>query len=196
MSPRTTLARPAAACGLVLAALAAGCGGGSDAKPAARTEAQVIEFHKPPAAPRESAVYRTSFYTAKPPAGWRLVADAKHLTPTLVRAKWVGPGGLGADVLIDAVRGGAGSPAARAESVRSNVSARPGYRELTFKADDLGDVAGKEWRYDRGATRVVDWFFDHCGDGFAVQGTAPAATFARYEAAFRRVAESVVSACH
>lgn len=196
MSPRTPARRPlAVACGLVLAA-ATGCGGGgSDSKPSAKTGGQVVEFQKPSPAARKPVVYHAGFYTAKPPAGWRLVADAKHLTPTLVRTKWVGPGELGADVLIDAVKGGGGSPAGRAESVRKKVSARPGYRALAFKANDLGDAPGKEWSYQRGGTRVVDWFFDECGDGFAVQGTAPAASFARYASAFRRVAESVSSTC-
>lgn len=176
--------------------LVAGCGGGDDAdKPAAKSDGQVVEFQKPkPAAPK-AAVYKAAFYSAEPPAGWRRVADEKHLTPKLVRTKWVGPGELGAEILIDAVDGGAGDPAGRAESVRTKVSARPEYRELSFKADDLGDSPGKEWSFQRGGTRVVDWFFDECGDGFAVQGTAPAASFTRYAAAFRRVAESVASTC-
>ena len=67
-------------------------------------------------------------------------------------------------------------------------------RERAFEDYALGDKPGKVWSYDRGPTRVADWFFDHCKDGFAVQGSAPAASFARYEADFRRVAESVRSA--
>jgi hypothetical protein len=179
----TRLASVAAGC-LLCAGAATSCGGGGGDKAA-----------KPTAARARPTTYRASFYTARPPAGWRLVLDEKHLTDTLVRTKWAGPGELGAEILIDAVKGGGGSPTGRAESVRAKVGKRPGYHERAFEDYDLGDKPAKVWSYDRGPTRVVDWLFDQCGDGFAVQGSAPAAGFGRYEAVFQRVAESVRSAC-
>ena len=130
-------------------------------------------------------------FTASVPAGW--TRKDSMLSAGLQRSEWRDPATPGAGVLVDAIAGASSSPEQRARSNRDRGAAKPGYQERTFEPVTLGGRDGWMWEYALPGAVVVDYFLNDCGDGYAVQGTAPAASAARLGPRFRQVAESLRS---
>jgi hypothetical protein len=173
-----------------LAVGAAACGGGGDGN----AGGEVVTFERSPTAPKSAPpprIARARLFTIRPPAGW--TREDSTLTGGIERSEWRDPGAAGTSALVDAIASATSEPEERARRNRDRGAAKPGYREHAFEPVALGGRDGYLWDYERSGRRVVDYFLNDCGDGFAVQGAAPAATFAEVQRTFREVAVSLHS---
>jgi hypothetical protein len=167
----------------------AACGGDGDSDGGG----EVVTFQRPPPAPKQAALRPASarLFTIRVPAGWTREDSAP--AGGLERSEWRDPTAAGTSVLVDAIASASSAPADRARRNRDRGAARPGYEEHALEPVTLAGREAYVWEYERAGRRVVDYFLNDCGDGYAVQGTAPAAGFARVAPTFRAVAASLRS---
>ncbi len=143
--------------------------------------------------PPQFVAARAPLFTTQVPSGWKQ-QDTRLAGSAFRRSEWTDPGDSATSVLVDSAPNVTSRVADRAAHTRENTSKRSGYEEHSFRAIKLGGTAAWEWRYTLpGRGEVIDYFFNQCGDGFAVQGTAPAKSFDGLADAFRTVAESLRS---
>lgn len=133
------------------------------------------------------------------PRGWyRDTVDERNETDSgepRITNIWRDPADPDSSLLIDT------SPASgipvmdSAASVRAATSQRSDYREIAFREIYLANRVTAQWIFDLSEDRRVDYFFEECGQGFAVLGVAPDSRFASLAPTFRRIAASVRSYC-
>lgn len=174
----------------LLAALAvAGCGGGND-----DGGGQAVTFapSKPATTEtRTSAPASANLFTLRVPADW--TRQDSTLAGGIQRSQWSDPAAPGTSVLVDALADATSAPEERARRNRDRGAAKPGYREHKLGPVRLGGRPGFVWEYELPDRRVVDYFLNHCGDGYAVQGAAPRESFVAQAPAFRAAANSLRS---
>jgi hypothetical protein len=172
-----------------VAATAGGCGGGDGGD-----KGTAVTFQRPAATTPAAGGLRPAQaegFTLKVPAGW--TRQDSTLAGGIQRSEWRDPAAAGTSVLVDAVTSASSTAQDRATRNRARGSAKAGYRERTFEPATLAGRDGWLWDYQLPDRRVVDYFLNDCGDGFAVQGTAAVQAFPRVERLFRQVAESLHS---
>jgi hypothetical protein len=172
-----------------LALVVAGCGGDKAGG------GEVVTFQRTaqtrPPADRPSVAQATLF-TIRVPAGWE--RKDSTLAGGIQRSEWRDPASPSTSVLVDAVAEATSTPEERARRNRDRGAAKPGYRERQLAAVTLGGREGFVWDYELSGRRIVDYFLNDCGDGYAVQGTAPPDVFDRQAPRFRAAAASLRSA--
>jgi hypothetical protein len=174
----------------ILGVTGSACGGGNGDGAA---DGKVVTFQRPAPAPKTATLRpaRARLFTLRAPAGWPRTDST--LSGGLERSEWREPAAPGTSVLVDAIAGARSAPADRARRNRDRGAAKPGYREHALEPVTLAGRDAYVWDYELPDRRVVDYFFNDCGDGFAVQGSAPATGFARLAPEFRAVAASLRS---
>jgi hypothetical protein len=130
-------------------------------------------------------------FTIRPPAGWTRDSDEVD-KGGFVESRWHEPGSPDVHFLIDHTNGYTASARTGAEAVRAAVRRAPTYRELAWQADTPD---GWRWGFTVSGARSVDRFRTACGNGYAMLGHAPTATYARYAALFDAVTRSVQFPC-
>ena len=151
-----------------------------------------------PAPPTLEQTY-TNYFIAYVPKGWyRDTIDEENATDggdIRITNIWRDPNDSDTSILIDT------SPAPgipvmdSAASVREGTSQLDGYQEIAFREIFLGGRTTAEWIFDLPEDRRVDYFFEECGQGFAVLGVAPRDRFDSLAPTYKRVAASVSSYC-
>jgi hypothetical protein len=134
---------------------------------------------------------RAKLFTISVPAGW--TRKDSTLAGGIQRSEWTDPSQPGVSVLVDAVRGADSTAKARATRNRDRGAEKPGYRQHDFSSIDLGGRRGWVWEYVVGDQRVIDYFLNDCGDGYAIQGTASTLRFSGVARAFHDAAASLHS---
>ena len=130
-------------------------------------------------------------FTIRPPAGWAHDSDEVD-KGGFVESRWHEPGSPDVHFLIDHTNGYTASARTGAEAVRAAVRSAPTYHELAWRADTPD---GWRWAFTVAGNRSVDRFRSACGNGYAMLGHAPTATYARYAALFDAVTRSVQFTC-
>lgn len=112
-----------------------------------------------------------------------------------VESKWVDGANPGDYALIDTSPGTGEAPEQEAEPVHRDLLREPGYEEIAYGPTRLGATPAWEWVFRVSGDERVDYFFEHCSNGFAVLGSAKPSRFAALEPTFRAMAESVKGEC-
>ena len=142
-------------------------------------------------APALAGVVVGDGFTIRPPAGWARDSDEVN-KGGFIESRWHEPGSPDVHFLIDHTNGYTASARTGAEAVRAAVRRAPTYRELAWQADTPD---GWRWAFTVAGNRSVDRFRSACGNGYAILGHAPTATYARYAALFDAVTRSVQFTC-
>jgi hypothetical protein len=177
----------------LLAFAAPGCG--SSGSSGGETGSQVTFQRPPPTTAAQPGTLRPEqlpLFRIKAPAGW--TRHDETLAGGLARAEWTDPHSPRTSVLVDAIANASSTVEERARRNRERGAAKPGYREHTFEPTPLAGRDAWLWDYELSGRRVADYFLNDCGDGYAIQGTAPVTDFPQVERTFRQVAESLHSA--
>jgi hypothetical protein len=130
-------------------------------------------------------------FTIRPPAGWARDSDEVD-KGGFVESRWHVPGSPDVHFLIDHTNGYTASARTGAEAVRTAVRKAPTYHELAWQADTPD---GWRWGFVVAGNRSVDRFRTACGNGYAMLGHAPTATYARYAALFDAATRSIQFTC-
>jgi hypothetical protein len=130
-------------------------------------------------------------FTITVPGGW--TRKDSTLAGGLRRSEWRDPSNPGISVLVDAVPGASSTPKGRAARNRDRGATKAGYREDDFSSISLGGRPGFVWEYEVGNRRIVDYFLNDCGVGYAIQGTASTMLFSGAARAFHEAAASLRS---
>ena len=194
------LARPLRYAALLLViGLLAGCG--TNTTTTVVKERTVTTRSSPPptttttAAPEPEYVsYQGSGYTAQIPAAWETEADQVD-QGSYIESLFRDPVNPNTSITIDVTPGITDSPESSATLVSGDTSQTPGYQELLFEPTTVGTREAFKWSFEVSGDRRVDYFFNDCGNGMALLGSASPSDFASQEPVFQAVVDSIEGGC-
>jgi hypothetical protein len=138
--------------------------------------------------------YQGPGYTARIPTGWATESDAAD-HGSYVESVFRDPTDPNSSITIDLTPNVTESPAASAAQVHSDTAKTPGYSELDFEPTTIRDRDAFEWSFKVSGDRRVDFFFNDCGNGLALLGSAPPGVYPSVKPVFQAVVESVQGDC-
>jgi hypothetical protein len=147
-----------------------------------------------PSVPLSSVLYRGRRFTARVPAGWKLLEDEAQ-KEGYVESKWQSSASAEDTILIDT------SPATDltleqdAAPVHADLERAAGYQQVSYGPGDLSGVDSWMWVFRISGDERIDYFFDSCTRGFGVLGSSPASRFEQMRSTYRAVAQSTRAVC-
>lgn len=147
-----------------------------------------------PSAPRSYVLYRGRRFTARVPAGWKLLEDEAQ-KEGYVESKWQSSASAEDTVLIDT------SPATDltleqdAAPVHADLERAVGYQQVSYGPGDLSGVDSWMWVFHISGDERIDYFFNNCTRGFGLLGSSPASRFEQMRSTYRAVAQSTRAVC-
>jgi hypothetical protein len=133
-------------------------------------------------------------YTIDVPAGWSHT-ESRVDKGTYVESKWQDPNAPSVFELVDDTRGFTGSAHVGASAVHAGLQHEAGYEELTYAPADMPAGSAWLWVFIVSGDERTDTFIKACNNGYAVLGSAPRASYARFAAIFQRSSASLRAIC-
>lgn len=144
--------------------------------------------------PLNAVAYQGALFTAQVPSGWTM-QENEAPKEGYVESKWRNPANSSDSLLVDVSPTLRLPPEKQAAPVHEALQRASGYRELDYRPGDLAGAESWMWVFQVSGDRRVDYFFEKCTTGFAVLGSTTPGRFARLQATFHAVAQSVQSTC-
>ena len=112
-----------------------------------------------------------------------------------IESRWRAPGTRQTLVLVDYTVGFSGSPATAASGEHDLVSGERGYQELQWRPGTVAGLNSWIWEFALPGTQRVDYFFQHCGTGYAILEVAPPGSWQDETALFSEITNSFSPTC-
>ena len=144
--------------------------------------------------PLRTATYHGARFTAQVPSEWSILED-EAAKEGYLESKWRNPADSSDSLLVDISPTKHLPPEKQGAPVHEALLRADGYQELAYRPGDLAGADSWMWVFRISGDERVDYFFEKCTTGFAVLGSSTPARFARLQATFHAVAQSVQSTC-